>query len=211
MTEELVKAEISNIIYFVGGGADKTRERFGVVRWGPTNLMGFAQVAFNMKKGPYSETAYFGYLDKKKIIQDIVKRKLANPKIRINLIGHSRGGAVVKDIAMKELRKLNIKANIVISLDPVKAKRRHPFRVPSKKGVKNVKTYVCIFANPSRRDPTDFIAKVGGQYGLRLQTQSHYFVEADLNHGQPIPMMQFPLNEKGKTVFDILLKESNKK
>ena len=202
---------MSNIIYFVGGGADKTRERFGVVNWGPTRLMGIAREDFDSKKGPYSTTKYFGYLDKKKIVQDIVKQKFANPNVRINLIGHSRGGAVVKDIAMKELRKLNIKANIVVSLDPVKAKRSHRFRIHSKKGIKNLKSYVCIYANPSKKDPTDFIAMVGGQYGNRLKELSHHFIEANLNHGQPMPMMRIPLNVKGKTVYDMLLKESYRK
>jgi hypothetical protein len=201
---------MSNIIYFVGGGADKTRERFGIVKWGPTHLMGIAKADFDLRKGPYSKTKYFGYLDKKKIIQDIVKQKLANPDIRINLIGHSRGGAVVKDIAMKELRKLNIKANIVVSLDPVKAKHTHRFRIHSKKGIKNLKTYICIFAKPRKKDPTDYIAMVGGQYGHRLKELSHHYIEVDLNHGQPMPMMKVVVNAKGKSVYDILLKESNR-
>jgi hypothetical protein len=201
---------VSNIIYFIGGGADKTRERFGIIKWGPTNLMGLAKAALDLQKGPACETKYYGYLDKKKIIQDIVKQKLKNAKIRINLVGHSRGGAIVKDIAMRELRKLNIKANIVISLDPVKAKRSNRYRVPSKKSVNNVKTYICVYANPIKRDPTDYIAMVGGQYGVRLEPHSHFFVEADINHGQPMPMLKLSLNDKGRTAWEVLLKESRK-
>jgi len=201
---------ISNIIYFIGGGADKTRERFGIIKWGPTNLMGLAQTAFDLQKGPQCETKYYGYLDKNEIFQDIVKQKTKDAAVRINLVGHSRGGAVAKDIAMCELRNLNIKVNIVISLDSVKAKRSNRYRVPSAKSVSNVETYICIYANPVKRDPTDYIAMVGGQYGVRLQPRSHLFVEADINHGQPMSMLKLVLNDKGLTVWEVLLKESKK-
>nr|WP_297349887.1 hypothetical protein [uncultured Glaciecola sp.] len=202
--------QVSNIVYFIGGGADKTRERFGIIKWGPTNLMGAAKATFDIQKGPHCESKYYGYLDKKKIIQDIVKQKLKSASVRINLVGHSRGGAVAKDVAMRELRKLNIKANIVVSLDPVKAKRSSRYRVPSKKSANNVKTYICVYANPIKRDPTDYIAMVGGQYGARLQPHSHFFVEADINHGQPMPMLKLAMNDKGRTIWQVLLKESRK-
>ncbi len=202
--------QASTIIYFIGGGADKTRERFGIIKWGPTNLMGLVKATFDASKGAGCETKYYGYLDKKKIIHSIVKQKLRNPDIRINLVGHSRGGSVAKDIAMKALRKLNIRANIVVSLDPVKAKPRNRYRVPSKKNYENVNTFICIYANPIKRDATDYIALVGGQYGMRLKPNCHHFVDANVNHGQPMPMLKMALNNTRQNAWDILLEESRK-
>lgn len=202
--------QASTIIYFIGGGADKTRERFGIIKWGPTNLMGLVKAAFDMSKGAGCETKYYGYLDKKKIINSIVKQKLKDPEIRINLVGHSRGGSVAKDIAMRALRKLNIRANLVISLDPVKAKPRNRYRVPSKKNIQNVNTFICIYANPIKRDATDYIAMVGGQYGMRLKPSSHHFVDANVNHGQPMPMLKVALNKTGQSAWEMLLEESKK-
>lgn len=202
--------QASTIIYFIGGGADKTRERFGIIKWGPTNLMGLVKARFDMSKGASCETKYYGYLDKKKIIHSIVKQKLKNPDIRINLVGHSRGGSVAKDIAMRALRKLNIEANMVVSLDPVKAKSRNRYRISNKKSIENVETFICIYANPMKRDATDYIAMVGGQYGLRLKQHCHYFVDANVNHGQPMPMLKVALDNTGATAWEMLLDESRK-
>jgi len=202
--------QTSTVIYFIGGGADKTRERFGIIKWGPTNLMGLVKAAFDMTKGARCETKYYGYLDKKKIIHNIVKQKLKNPDLRINLVGHSRGGSVAKDIAIRALRKFNIRVNILISLDPVKAKPRNRYRVSNEKNIENVKTFVCIYANPVKRDATDYIAMVGGQYGLRLKPHCHFFVDANVNHGQPMPMLKVALDTTGQNAWEMLLEESRK-
>lgn len=199
---------ITNVIFFIGGGADKTRERFGIVHWGPTRLMDYAMKAFKQRQGPHSISEYHGYLDKKKIIKRIVKLRKQYPDIRINLVGHSRGGAVAKDIATKQLRKKGITVNLLVTLDPVKPRLRVKYKVPSKKGTKNVTTFVSVYAKPLRRKHADYIALVGGQYGLKLQKRAHYFVQTNQGHGQPMPLLTAPIDELGKTSFDLLVDES---
>lgn len=199
---------ITNVIFFIGGGADKTRERFGVVYWGPTRLMEYAQRYFEKHQGPHSITEYYGYLDKKEIVKHIRKLRRKNPTIRINLVGHSRGGSVAKDIATKHLRKKGIEVNLLIALDPVKAKMRNKYKIPNKKGMKNVKTFISVFAKPQRRGGADYIALVGGQYGERLKRRAHYFLQTGAGHGQPIPLLKTHLDADGKTPFDLLLEES---
>ena len=199
---------ITNVIYFIGGGADKSRERFGVVYWGPTRLMEYAQRYFAKQQGPHSITEYYGYLDKKDIVKHICKLRRKNPSIRINLVGHSRGGSVAKDIATKQLRKKGINVNLLVALDPVKAKMRNKYKIPNKKGMKNVNTFISVFAKPQRRGGADYIALVGGQYGERLKRRAHYFLQTGAGHGQPIPLLKTHLDAQGKTPFDLLLEES---
>ncbi|MBF7074138.1 hypothetical protein ISG33_12075 [Glaciecola sp. MH2013] len=202
---------MSNIIYFVGGGADKTRERFGFIRWGPTHLMGLVKAEFDAKKGPHSVTKYFGYLEKKAIIDDIVNERKSRPNIRIHLVGHSRGGTVVKDIAMQSLPALNIRVQLVASLDPVKTKPSHRFSLHQGKQHANFEQFMCVFAKPKKRDFTDFVAMAGGQYGIRLKDLSDHFVQVDVNHGKPYAMMSAALDDSGITIEEILLKESRSK
>jgi len=202
------QSKITNVIFFIGGGADKTRERFGIVHWGPTRLMEFAMKALENHQGPHSITEYHGYLDKKKIIKRIIKLRLKHPEIRINLVGHSRGGAIAKNIATKQLRKKGILVNLLITLDPVKPKLRVKYKVPSKKGANNVVTFVSIYAKPKRRKHADYIALIGGQYGPKLQKRTHYFVQANEGHGQPIPLLKTPIDGSGITSFDLLVAES---
>jgi pimeloyl-ACP methyl ester carboxylesterase len=201
--------QYSNYIFFIGGGADKTRERFGIVYWGPTKLMGYARLYFEHRQGPYSKTEYYGYLDKKEIVKKIVKLRRKYPDLRINIVGHSRGGAVAKDIAVKLLRKKGINVNLLIALDPVKAKLRSQYKIPKKKGLKNVGRFISVFAKPKRRNGADYIALIGGQYGTRLQKRSHNFIQASVGHGQPIPLLKVAVNPGGETVLDLLVKESN--
>ena len=202
------KIEASNVIYFIGGAADKTRERFGLVKWGPTNLMGLCKVAFDQKKGACCETRYHGYLEKEEISKSIVQLKQTNPNIRINLVGHSRGGAVSNDLAVNVLPKLSIQANVVVLLDPVKVSPSHRFTIPKDKEAKPSKLFICIFAKPIKRDPTDYVAIVGGQYGERLRAYCDFYVEADANHGEPLKMLKTTLSESQQTTWDILISES---
>lgn len=208
ITTASTKAAITNVIFFIGGAADKTRERFGIMYWGPTSLMAFARKAFMREQGPCSKSKYYGYLDKKKIIKDIRKLRRKNPNIRINLVGHSRGGSVAKEIATISLRKKGIAVNLLIALDPVKSKLRNQYKIPNKKGMKNVSTFINVFAKPTRRGGADYIALVGGQYGERLKKRAHYFLQTNAGHGQPIPLLKTPLDASGVTPFDLLLQES---
>lgn len=200
---------ISNVVFFVGGGADKTRERFGIFKWGPTHLMADAKRAFEEQQGPYSATEYFAYFEKKAIVKRVEKYRKHFPNIRINLVGHSRGGSVVKDIASKAMRKRNIEANLVVSLDPVKARLHHKYKVPSKKGLKNINEFVTVYAKPKWRQPADYVALYGGQYGYRLQQRAHVFVKSRASHGQPIPLLQTVIPGSDSCAFDLLLRESN--
>ena len=68
--------QASTIIYFIGGGADKTRERFGIIKWGPTNLMGLVKAAFDMSKGAGWETRYYGYWIRKKSFIALLSKSL---------------------------------------------------------------------------------------------------------------------------------------
>ncbi|MFQ3250431.1 MAG: pimeloyl-ACP methyl ester carboxylesterase [Glaciecola sp.] len=204
------KIEISNVVYFIGGAADKTRESFGLVKWGPTNLMGLCRTAFDQKKGSSCETHYYGYLEKDAIAESIVQVKQAKPDVRINLVGHSRGGAVANELALNILPSLNINANIVVLLDPVKANPLDKFTIPKNNNAHLTSLYVCIFAKPLNRDPTDYVAIVGGQYGKRLQAYCDFYIEADANHGEPMDMLKTVLDEKETSAWDILLAESKK-
>lgn len=198
----------SNVVFFIGGGADKTKERFGIVYWGPTRLMEYAQSYFDKRKGPFSLSEYHGYLDKKQIVKRIVKLRRRYPNIRINLVGHSRGGSVAKEIATKQLRKRGIATHIVIALDPVKTSIRFPFKVPKKKAVKNINTFITVFSQPKKRAPADYVAWIGGQYGERLKKRSHHFIQTSAGHGQPVPLLKEPLLPKKYSAFDLLLAES---
>lgn len=200
--------QCSNYVFFIGGGADKTRERFGIVYWGPTRLMDHARRYFEREQGPYTKTEYYGYLDKKEIVKKIVKLRRKNPDVRINLVGHSRGGAVAKDIAIKHLRKKGIDVNLLIALDPVKAKLHNQYKVPKKNALKNVRLFVSVFAKPKRRSGADYIALIGGQYGTRLKKRAHNFTQASVGHGQPIPLLKVAINADGDTAFDLLIAES---
>ena len=202
------KIKTSNIIYFIGGAADKTRERFGVVRWGPTNLVGLIKNHFDALKGSFSDTRYYSYLEKDDIIRDIIHCKDANPDLRINLVGHSRGGAVANEIATMVLPRYKTNSNILVLLDPVKARPTDHFILPNNKNVSIANTFICVYAKPLRRDPTDYVAIVGGQYGLRLQECCDYFIQADANHGEPNKMLKLELDTTGCSAWDILLKES---
>lgn len=43
---------------------------------------------------------YYGYLERKRIVKCIIKTRKQYPNMSINLVGHSRGAAIAKEIAM---------------------------------------------------------------------------------------------------------------
>ncbi len=200
--------QISNVSYFIGGAADKTRERFGVIKWGPTHLMGLAKEAFDQQKGACCETHYFSYLERENIVKNIVQQKLKNADVRINLVGHSRGGAVANAIVINELPAFNVKANIVVLLDPVKAKPSDNITIPHDKNATNTNTYICVIANPRTRDPTDYVALMGGQYAACLQGFCDCFIKANANHGQPMKMLKTVLDDMQFSAWDLLINDS---
>ncbi len=200
---------ITNIVIFIGGGADKTREKFGLVYWGPTKLMEMAKNHFLEHAGNKSDAYYFGYLEKKAIVKKIKKLHAKQPDLRINIVGHSRGGAVAKQIAMVNLRKKGIPVNMLIALDPVKPKISDKYKIPKAKGLRNVKTFINVFAKPKWRNGADYVALVGGQYGLKLRDKAHYFVQSTKGHGQPIPLLHAKIEGTDESPFKLLIKESH--
>lgn len=172
--------------------------------------MGLAKAAFDQQKAASCETHYYGYLDKQDILQDIIQHKQANADVRINLVGHSRGGAVANAIALNELNALNINVNLLVLLDPVKAKQSDNYILPTDKNATNANIFICIYANPEKRDPTDYVAKLGGHYAKRLQAFCDFYVEADVNHGDPMKMLQTALDSKVGSAWNILINESRK-
>ena len=178
------------------------------MKWGPTNLVGLARSAFDNQKGQCCQTQYYSYLDKQAIVDDIVEQKRVNPNVRINFVGHSRGGAMANEIVVNILSKANILANIVVFLDPVKANPSDSFIRPKSKRSVNANQYICVFAKPIKRDPTDYVAIVGGQYGDKLQSCCDYFYVADANHGEVMKMLKSELPGAQISAWDILLNES---
>ncbi len=202
-------SKITNIVVFIGGGADKTREKFGMVYWGPTKLMEYAKLYFDKRAGETSKSLYFGYLEKKDIVKKIKKLYRKNPELRVNLVGHSRGGAVAKQIATVSLLKKGIPVNLLIALDPVKPKLNIQYKIPKKKGLKNVTTFVNVFSKPIWKTGADYIAKIGGQYGIRLKDKAHHFIQTRKGHGQPIPLLNIKIEELNISSLELLINESH--
>lgn len=178
------------------------------MKWGPTNLVGLARVAFDALKGECCNTHYYAYLDKEDIAANIVEQRHKDPHVRINIVGHSRGAAVANEIALKHLSAINIKVNLLVLLDPVKASTNDKFILPTDKDTNNVNTSICIFAKPTTRDPTDYVAIVGGQYGDILRHYCDYFCEADTNHGEVMKMLKSNLGDRDQSAWDLLISES---
>ena len=160
---ESASVEPSNLIIFVGGGADKSKEVFGgFIAWGPTFLIRDARDYFVSRQGPCSKALYFGYLERKRIVKNITKYRNKHPNIRIHLVGHSRGAAIAKEIAMKHLRKRKMAVHLLITLDPVRSKFTKNYKIPKVKGLQNVTSFINVYAKPRFKNHADIVALIGG-------------------------------------------------
>ena len=196
------------LVYFIGGAADKRRERFGPIKWGPSKLMAAVQAEYEEQRGPYSSSRYFAYTEVDSMLKDIVRETSLNPNLQINLVGHSRGATLAIDLACRELLKKDVKSNIVIALDPVKIRLFSIYGKPDKQALSNVFMLVCAHAKPTRLDATDLIAVLGGQYGVRMRKFTQHYTQIDTNHGNPLQMLQTPIASLGKSAFALLLEAS---
>lgn len=195
-----MRAEVANIssaaassanskTYFIGGAADKYQE-FGQ---GPTNIMGDVQAKFAKEAPAGAESAYYGYQDRKEIVDDIVNVHNKDASTDINLVGHSRGGALAINIAANELANSKIEVNLLIAIDPVGSQLTTPSLWIPAGPLSNVRNFININARASAPDITDRIAWAGGAYREKSASLTQYYFNVNNNHGQAYQMLKAPI------------------
>jgi RHS repeat-associated protein len=194
----------ASITFWIGGASDKERELLN----GPTHIMKNAKELFEKHSNGAGISEYYGYRDREEIVERIIEIRKSNPDIDINLIGHSRGGAVAIDIAIRELSSAAINVNLLIALDPVKASGVLAIENVTQHQLRNVKLFVNVLA--TKNSFSNALAFVGGDYGYRPAKLTGFFGAVNVAHDDATRMMLAPIDSKSYqnlTPFDILLRE----
>ncbi len=196
-------AMINKVEYFIGGGADKDDFLSGV--FGGTKLMEdlFRARMISLPSGS-QQFEYRGHEQEASIIQGIRVRRAANPRLVVNITGHSWGGQAAMRITHR-LAISGIKIDELITLDPVAL-----VKVPSPRSNANMwvnvhqkQTWVDhvatvpivgnavagvlsgIGAMGDDTEVNDTIATTGGQLGAE---DGAYNIETELHHRDVLEM-----------------------
>ncbi len=178
--------------YFIGGAADKFDE-FGLKA---TRIMEAVYNEFVTSAPESAEAIYYGYTEREEIVADIVSLKKDAPETSVNLVGHSRGGALAYNIAANELSKANISVNLLIAIDPVGRQMTTPGLWMPSSSLDNVRFIININAAPVSNDASDWVAKAGVKYGSSAARYTPHYFEAPYNHGSASLMMHYSLSFK---------------
>jgi RHS repeat-associated protein len=163
--------------YFIGGASDYKYEYWN----GPTGIMKGVWEQFKANAPDGATSDYYDYENRTGMVADIIEYKRANPEAKINLVGHSRGGAAAIQMAISELAKVNLRVNMLIAIDPVHTTVSRSDKIP-KESIPNVTFAIVLNAEPKKSNGSDSLASFGGKFGVDGKKFANIYAPLNSNH-----------------------------
>lgn len=161
------------ITIFIGGAGDK-QPFMGTP---PHHIVGNYQNWYSNNVD--SNSAYFGYNEKDKILAAIRAARANNPCEPINLVGHSYGGDTAAVVA-RALADDGVRTNALITVDPVGG--AIPGFWDDGDHLTGVDLWSNINATPANRNASDTVASIGGKWGNAVNGEADLFANVNANH-----------------------------
>ncbi len=147
----------------------------------------------------YGNSVYFPHDADDEILALIDQLPTCEP---INLVGHSWGADTAALVAARSPRRIDL----LVTVDPVSSLAvGSPFGPSYDDVAQNVDDWVNVNAAPTKRDPSDDVADLGGKWGEGVKGYPDTYMEVDANHRNFDEMMKAP-GPGGASPQDLLLK-----
>ncbi len=154
------------------------------------------------RRNPLRHTEYFDWTQRDAVLDAVSEALVANPCEKINLIGHSLGGALAWDIA-RELRERGIAADLLVTIDPVGRLPANSFSFPP-----TAHSWVNVNADWQSYSwlNGDLWATLGGKWGNTPDGSANTHINAPFSHEDFRRMMEYPAG--GRSALDRLRKQN---